>query len=203
MMEAKKAGVPTHYAQNYMGYAYVKNIGKLLPKEFYADEVALIRKEMKMRGITKLVHFSPYPNKDSILRNGLLSRAELRRRGMPFKFTDEKRLDGFLDAVCLSISNCNWPMLWSKYIGGAEIFELDPAILVDMPECVVYCPINAAKTGSYSQLKMGYEGFRSMFDPQKPTSPMTAIPQAEVLFFGTIPPRYIKNFYYKKKHYDR
>lgn len=91
-----------------------------------------IRREVAWRGITKLYHFTPAANAQSILRNGLVSRDILLENDVDFFATDVMRLDDQLDAVSLSIHSINESMFDAKKrVSECEwlILEFDASIL--------------------------------------------------------------------------
>ena len=200
LFEAKKARISVDYIYEKLGDRFLKDLAPYIPKEYYLEDVSKIRSEIRRRGITKLIHFSPVSNVQSILSNGLLSRSEMQRMGIDFEFTDDIRRDGFSDAICLSISDLNWMMLWSKDVRAVEVFEIDPEILLDMPECAVYCNCNAAKGNAEEHMRMGYKGFSSMFSSEDLETPNPIDVQAEILFRGKIDKRYIMNHYCRRVH---
>ena len=65
------------------------------------------------RHIRTLIHFTRIENLSSILQQGLLGRSFLEKRGQPFEWNDEQRLDAHKEAVCLSISFPNYQMFFS------------------------------------------------------------------------------------------
>ena len=145
---------------------FFKNIMHDIPKDLFKDDIDRIKKELKRRGITKLIHFSPVWNTRSILEHGLLSRKELENRNIKYCYTDNNRMDNLLDFISLSISKENASFKYNKMINnhicssGVEIFEIDPSILYENIEDVIYCSTNAARKDSSIYMDFGYEGFR-------------------------------------------
>ena len=64
--------------------------------------------------IKEFVHFTNERNLLSILCRGVLSRKVLQENNIPFEYNDEKRLDGMLDAVSLSVTAPNY-LIFYKY----------------------------------------------------------------------------------------
>lgn len=159
---------------------------------------------MKDRGITHLIHFTQLQNLPSIIEGGIRPRSELDAEGVSYLWSDPWRLDGFLDAVSLSIQLPNYPMLNAlhKRLPGRRwiAIGIDPEILIGA-DCR-FCAQNAAS----SIYKKSWRSFRNlaafeeMFDDRKRwdgTSHRSSLelapyettdPQAEILFFGTVPP---------------
>jgi len=166
------------------------------------DRKERIRKASERRGIQYLVHFTQVGNVPSILEHGLLSRRELDKRGIPYRWNDENRFDEALDAISLSISFPNYRMFFRlrqhKRNEGARwvVLMLSSAILWEY-KCT-YHYTNAAR----KEFRDKYRGdlqslgvFEGMFAPEirgisrDPDIPpfYTTDPQAEVLIFQRIP----------------
>ena len=90
-------------------------------------------------------------------------------------------------------------MLWHKIhqniiTNGVEIFFINPSILYEYPELVVYCSCNASTFNSIEHMNYGFDGLCSMFETNGEYVNNTNEPtdvQAEVLFKGTIKKEYI------------
>lgn len=106
-----------------------------------------LRQRAQSRGITSLYHFTPLPNLESILHNGLLSRQTLDQHQAPYLYTDGWRNDGRLDAVSLSIHDINRAMFASKVKTSRcswVILEVDASVLWTHP--CRFCWTNAASS---------------------------------------------------------
>ncbi|WP_281549172.1 DarT ssDNA thymidine ADP-ribosyltransferase family protein [Kluyvera cryocrescens] len=172
-----------------------------------------IQEVIQQRDITRLFHFTHSDNLSSILENGLLSRLELddEDNEYDYEFNDENRIEGHLDATCLSISFPNALMFW-KYRklkpGNWVILEIDPSILWTK-DCAFY-PTNAASNNvrfKDLELMKGGEAFSALFsdevfgtqrDVGLPAKYTTDV-QAEVLVFDKIDQEYIVNTYHPNK----
>ncbi len=205
LLFAKKNEIPfeslisrSYYTKDF----FVETIGKM-PHEFFEDDIRNIKNEIRRRGIKALIHFSPIENLDSIVTHGLLSREELKKRNISTLCTDDQRLDGFLDHISLSITRSNYRMIWNKIYGniinkGIEIFFIDPAILYEHPEKVIYSNCNASSKYAIGRMKYGYQGLLSMFESSFDHVNSSNIPtdvQAEVLFEKHIDKKYILDHY--------
>lgn len=164
-----------------------------------------IQEVIKQRNITRLFHFTHSDNLSSILENGLLARSELddEDKNYNYTFNDTDRIDGHMDAICLSISFPNARMFW-KYralkAGDWVILGIDPSILW-AKNCAFY-PTNAASNNirfKDLELMKGCEAFNDLFadevfgiqrDVNLPTEYTTDV-QAEVMIFEKIEPEYI------------
>ena len=176
-------------------------------KEKEEREIEKKRNELKeiiqKREIKKLVHFTPKENVESILKCGILPRADLERKGMIFCFNDESRIDKRKDAICLSITSYNHYLLRKfktkyqcrKYV----LFEIKPQILLDMNIKRYYCDYNAAASDvdlsagnieimfKERQTKIVQERVQNDCRLGKNDNEPTSV-QAEILFFGRIAP---------------
>lgn len=173
-----------------------------------------IKQFCEERGIVELVHFTHVDNLRTITEFGLLSREELEKRGIHYKFNDQNRLEGMLNAVCLSISFPNYKMFY-KYLKQSGqhnfvVISLDVAVLWEL-ECL-FCPTNAASNlckplRNHETLK-GLPALKEMF-AENPLSKKhvsraelkipdhyTTDPQAEVLCLEPISPTYIRAIYH-------
>jgi hypothetical protein len=177
------------------------NITKTYMKKFYLDRLKRLRMSiLKNRNITRLVHFTPADNLESILENGMLSRLYMDENGFDYWYTDENRLDGKLNYISNSITFPNYKMFWSKRNEDKDtdwiVLSIDSDILVDKFDTEFYRKNAAAN----DPLKYKYEptsndALEFMFypedrDPNIPTN-YTTDPQAEVLIKDDIDTSYI------------
>ena len=163
-----------------------------------------IKKVVEEYEIKYLVHFTQADNLQSIFKHGLLSVNALEERGIIYKRNDQYRLDGFPNAICLSIQFPNYKMFY-KY--REQNPEVDWAILGIRKEILwekqcAFCSDNAASSKISSTSiseRMGVTAFKRMYDewPGKPSRKILGIeksyptnPQAEVLVFDAIEPSY-------------
>ncbi|PHE75169.1 hypothetical protein COF47_17350 [Bacillus wiedmannii] len=179
-----------------------------------------MKSAVEARGIKYLVHFTRVENLSSIFKNGLLPVNFLNAKGMDYQFNDQFRYDNCKDANCLSIQLPNYRM-FSKY--RFQDKSVDWVVLGIRPEVLwekdcVFCVENAASSSERSKSlkeRKGIEAFNSLYDeyPGKPTrkqlglsDPYPTHPQAEVLAFGLIEPKYIGGIAFKdeltRKKYD-
>ncbi|HDU8551907.1 MAG: DarT ssDNA thymidine ADP-ribosyltransferase family protein [Morganella morganii] len=170
-----------------------------------------IQKIVEQRNITRLFHFTHVDNLSSILVNGLMSRSELDKAASEYDYNDEDRIDGHLDAICVSISFPNSKMFY-KYRrlkpGNWAILEITPSVLWDK-NCAFY-PTNAASNNvrfNDPDLMKGSEAFADLFldnifGIQRDEGLLAEYPtdvQAEVLVFESIPPQCIVNTFHPNK----
>lgn len=162
-----------------------------------------IRTFVRSRKITKVIHFTPGANLPSIVEHGFLSRTALERLGVPFEYTDDKRLDGYLDGLSVSIENKNDRMFYIKKLEKPRnwcIFELHSSVLWER-DCAFFKG-NAASSYRVHNLKderRKVEALESMFEGNK-RSPMCPdnCPddvQAEVVVFDGVPRSYIRTIF--------
>jgi len=164
----------------------------------------------KSHKITSLIHFTRVENLVSILASGLIARETLERYPIQDRpsFNDHRRIDNCNNATCLSISFPNYKMFYRMqlYKGTTwAVMVLDAAILweLDCAFCqenassnnVRYLPIDERKT-SVALTKLFSD--HPSNSRQKLNIPIYyhTHPQAEVLVFEPIPPRYIKAIHF-------
>ncbi|MEW5121010.1 DarT ssDNA thymidine ADP-ribosyltransferase family protein [Citrobacter freundii] len=162
-----------------------------------------IQQIVQHRNITRLLHFTHADNLSSIITNGLVSRQYLDAQDMNYELNDELRLEGHLDATCLSISFPN-SLMFYKYRnlkpGDWVILAIDPSVLW-IKNCAFY-PTNAASStvrsneiadmqGPSALNAMFAETVGSITRDQSLNDKYTTDVQAEVLVFDKIEPSYI------------
>jgi hypothetical protein len=131
------------------------------------DKDIKLRNAVRARGITALYHFSPLSNLKGILEHGLLSRDVLDAHDMPYTYTDDRRDDGNLDAVSLSIQVPYLSMLKAKIPNSRcrwMILEIQPSVL--WTHSRRFCWDNAASTEmrKHKGFKGGPWAFNMMFE---------------------------------------
>ncbi|MCW1361004.1 hypothetical protein OLQ22_08225 [Campylobacter jejuni] len=107
-----------------------------------------IKSFIESRKITKLVHFTNGKNIKSIDKYGILSVAELQKRGWFYSKNDEMRLDGLLDFISLSITDINH-FVFDKFVNNGSLKDphiviISPRILWESNNKRLYCIANAA-----------------------------------------------------------
>jgi hypothetical protein len=166
---------------------------------------------LKDRFITRLIHFTDEENIENILKYGIMPRKSLISNNINFKYNDSARLDGHQDSVCLSVENPNDRLLKAfkqRYPKRKfKVLTINPAILYssfimnDEKLSLTkryYCNYNAAANKTLKSLS----DINIMYSEQVQTYYITYtrhdlsdnIPtssQAEILFFGVIPPEFI------------
>ena len=75
-------------------------------------------------GILKLVHVIRRDNLKSILKYGIIPRQTLDKNKIKYYYNDKKRLDDWLDAVCVSVTKLN-PHLIKKF---SHVYNLQKEI---------------------------------------------------------------------------
>ena len=165
-----------------------------------------IQQEVERRGITKVLHFTHIDNLPLILQKGILTRGSLTEP--PAKFNDEVRLDGHLDATCLSISFPNSKMFYKcrmNRTGDWVLLSLDPRILWEKSCSFYKCNAASASVSSLDPSTLtGLQAFNEMFyeTPEPDTREnnnltpcYTTDVQAEVLVFDDIDVSYIQSIF--------
>lgn len=168
------------------------------------EDRELIEIEASDRNIKEILHFTRRENLHSIATHGLLSREQLKRRGLPFQATDYQRMDQRLDHISLSIGTLNRRMLKAKGMDkrarSYAVCVVDPCVLWEL-DCLFF-PENAAHHRN-RQIDdahfSSHEAFTDMMDWRltgllgnlEPTG-FPFDEQAEVMIRGSVPLRYIK-----------
>ena len=164
---------------------------------------------IKQRKISKLIHFTSELNIDSIQKNGILPRQQLLDEKIDFDSNDQFRLDKHLEAVCLSVQTPNKQLLKEfcrRYPDkNYKIIEINPEILHQSahksePVKVLFFDYNAASkyaNKSENDFNIMFKkeirkhhvlNNRDNLEDNIPTSE-----QAEILYFGDVPPSAILN----------
>jgi hypothetical protein len=156
---------------------------------------------LRYRNISKLVHFTPISNLESIFNKGILSRTVLDNDKISYSYSDLHRLDGKLDYISNSISFPNYKMFFSKRKDNLSVkwavLSIDSSILVDKFDTEFY-RMNAASS-DLNKCRFdacSNNALEDMFYPGDRVSNLpvnyTTNPQAEVLVKDSIDVSYIK-----------
>lgn len=180
-----------------------------------------IRSFLEKRAIKYLVHFTDAASYDSIKKNGILSVAEAKRRGIAVTVKDSGYYNGSTSGVfarernpenyiSLSVTQRNDKVLSAYLYRGAidkaVVLYIDASILWrEIGHGRLYCTMNA-KAGSVSYGRT-IRDFENMFaseivqskwgEPDEvfargwKDSNLPTHPQAEILFEGSVDPKYI------------
>lgn len=173
------------------------------------DKSHMIREFCEAHCITTLIHFTHICNLKGILERGLQSRRqleELPETSQPL-FNDPLRLDEYRSGICLSISFPNYKMFYKLHQNRTmdwAVTLLDASILWEM-DCA-FNSTNAASNIMRSipiHKRKKVEAFANMFSDLQNIrtqlnipDPFPTDPQAEVLVFEPISPRYIKGVHF-------
>jgi len=156
------------------------------------------------RGIPSLLHFTRLANLPAILANGIMPRHTLIEGGVPFEHNDEIRLDGHQDASCFTIGWPNYKMFYTARCNNPgvkwAVIECSSSILWEK-DCIFSAENAASGTARAvpDVVRRGVLGIRAMYAETvgKPTRAEMGLPahfptnpQAEVLVFGVVEPRY-------------
>ena len=111
---------------------------------------------IQKKGILKLVHVTRKDNLKSILKYGILPREQLDKNKIKYFYNDKKRLDGWLNAVCVSVTKLN-PHLIKRFSYTYKLDKKDwfqihirPTILTNIE--AIFCETNAASS-IYNEFK--------------------------------------------------
>lgn len=173
----------------------------------------MIKKIIEEKKINSLIHFTHIDNLENIINYGILSRESMKYKNVDFYYTDEMRLDDYLDAISLSITYPNGKMLYKKRVDDGNnfiIIKLSPAILynLDCAFCGSNAAANAVKAIPLNQ-RVTYKALENMFSLNPSGSGCTraiGLPdnmptdeQAEVLVFDDISAHYIEEIVFFSK----
>ena len=160
---------------------------------------------IKNKNIQNIYHFTNINNLESIIKNGILSRYELKNKSINYNYNDNQRLDGYTNASCFSIGFPNYKMFHKLKNNSPNkwcVIELDSSLLYEK-DCIFsrYNATSSEEKNRDIKSRKGILGLESMFcneynglnrsDLNIPSYYPTN-PQAEVLIFGTVEPKYIK-----------
>lgn len=160
---------------------------------------------IKNKNIQNIYHFTNINNLESIIKNGILSRYELKNKSINYNYNDNQRLDGYTNASCFSIGFPNYKMFHKLKNNSPNkwcVIELDSSLLYEK-DCIFsrYNATSSEEKNRDIKSRNGILGLESMFcneynglnrsDLNIPSYYPTN-PQAEVLIFGTVEPKYIK-----------
>lgn len=169
------------------------------------NDLAIKKVVTEEYNIQYLLHFTQAENLESIFQVGLLPVNQFEETGVRAKINDPFRFDYCAGATSLSIHFPNYKLFYkfreqNRSIDWA-ILALEPSILWEK-KCA-FCTDNAANSHIANipiKNRMGVRAFTKMYDeiPNKPSRKVLGIlnqcptnPQAEVLTFGEIEPKYI------------
>ncbi len=164
-----------------------------------------MKKAVQSRDIKNVWHFTRLSNLESILNEGLIPRSELEQRENPPAFNNEYRLDMQRDAISCSIEHPNYKMFYGLRQQYPEekwvVLALKSDVLWEK-DCA-FCVENAASNNVTCipiESRKGVDTFNRLFDEigSKPSRKELGIPdacptnpQAEILIFGPVEPKYI------------
>lgn len=175
-----------------------------------------IKQFIKERRIAEMIHFTQLDNLESIMTNGLLSVQMLNENNIRFIRNDYNRFDNFRNAICVSIGFPNYQMFYKLRDEDISkkwaILIISPGILYEKP--CAFCNGNAASYEVNSvdiRDRMGSKALKNLFNEFVDVnsgmsrrnlniqSNHTTNPQAEVLVFDKIEPRYIKKIIFSNE----
>lgn len=168
---------------------------------------------LKDRKIKKLVHFTNIENLASILKIGLLPRKTLEEQNINFVYSDESRIEGRKDCICLSVEYPNNKMLFKKYntIGEYVVLVLNAKPIILNDDKKYYLFINAASVpDSLKSDKLTAPiYFKNMFQKQvgknkldrdeKLPSFVPTCEQAEILLQGNVDINNIQEVHFRNE----
>lgn len=164
-----------------------------------------MKETVKKRKIECVWHFTRLSNLDNIFEHGLVSREEIDSGNIESEINDELRIDGQEKAICCSIGHPNYKMFYKLRHDNPDvkwvILVLKRSILWKK-DCA-FCISNAASSevtvidieerkglAAFNMLFDDIEGVPSRKDLDLPDFYPTN-PQAEILVFERIEPKYI------------
>lgn len=183
-----------------------REIGLSALKSRYLQSCDEIRAIIQRRGITRLIHFTRAENLKGILVNGLVPRKDITPEVI---VNDQRRLDGFTDFSCLSVEFPNYKYFYKQRqkSPGASwvVLTIDPEALCD--HLCLFHRGNASRFGAQGFQELATApAFENMFSPMSDGKAVEGLivrssgnvvhshpcdPQAEILLYGRLSPRYI------------
>ena len=110
------------------------------------QRIEQIQELIRHRSVKHVLHFTQLMNLASIVQHGLLPRNALYARHISFNHNDDVRLDGALDASCLTLSWPNYKMFYRYRMANPTVpwvvVSFKPEILWEI-DCA-FCVENAA-----------------------------------------------------------
>lgn len=164
-----------------------------------------MRQAIKDLGIEYLVHFTQAENLSSIFEHGILPVSIQIPKNISAKRNDLFRMDFCEGATSTSIHFPNYRLFYKFRMNDKSVDWVVLALSTDLlfeKQCA-FCTDNAANSNISQQAlrdRMGADALRRMFHdiPGRPTRSVLGTPessptnpQAEVLIFGEIEPKYI------------
>ncbi len=185
------------------------NVNKYIELNSEQEKIKIF---LEKRNITTLIHFTDKKNLNNILINGLLSVEALNNSGFNYCYNDNKRLDGQLNYISLSVTKPNIFLLKSfikqQKIKNPFLIEIDASMLWKENNKRVYCQTNAATSGC--KKRSSIQDFEAMFEEsvryhtsysdrhfnrfQHKINETTDI-QAEILWSSKVSPQYFVRYY--------
>lgn len=174
-----------------------------------SEDLEAINKQIAIRRIRQLVHFTAVENLPSIREHGILSVKRMTEMGILDHAVrnDFSRWDRRPDGISLSISRTNKALLHSYWRPDRHpdreyvALSVDPSVINNRMS--IFFDSNAALShNSRTEPRDAADGeaFARMFgnDRQKPLD-LTESEQAEVMVFGDIPPHLIKGVVFESE----
>ena len=182
-------------------------------KSFWKQGLIDRKKIIAKKQIEHIYHFSPLENLENILKYGILSISEVKKRNIFSIITDHRRLDKREDFICTSLSFPNSKLLRLKEYSHGDflIFSISPEVLYE--NVAIFCPTNAAKYNEVFKPTKWFpfkmltknEDFERLFEKEEIReknnleNKMPTDLQAEILIYKKIPLNKIKNIFCKNE----
>ena len=171
----------------------------------------LLKTNIELRDIKFLLHFTPIDNLEKILTYGLLPRDTLEepanKKIIRAKFPDEKRIDGYSDCFCVSVSWPNYKMLHHKMLSSKSNMKNKEWVIIKINKKHVVehkCMFFRTNAASFKSRKDKDSNFDDMFyndqnirDEINLENHFTTDPQAEIMSSSNIPPSWFENIYFR------
>lgn len=182
-------------------------------KLFWKQELIDRKKIIAKKQIEHIYHFSPLENLENILKYGILSKSEVKKKNIYSVVTDHSRFDKREDFISTSLSFPNSKLLrFKEYLhGDFLIFSISPEVLYE--NVAIFSPTNAAKYNEvfkptkWVPFKMlsKNEDFERLFEKEEIRKKnnlehnMPTDLQAEILIYKKIPLSRIKRIFCKNE----
>lgn len=164
----------------------------------------LVKEVVEQRNIKFIWHFTKFSNFQNIISYGLIPRSDLKNYNILSEFNDLHRYDNHVNANCVSVGFPNYKMFYKYRMQDTKVKWIVLVIKAEilwLKDCAFYFTNAASNKVRFTQTEelKGVQAFQAMFneiigknrDQANLPIGFPTDPQAEVLVFDEIEPKYI------------